>query len=626
LHPSAPEDPLAQYRRRTAGLQAAFDATVRRSRRLQAALAILGITVFAGFILTRIHPSIPVWPLVPLLGLTALAAQGLRNASAKSAELYRLRGYYEAGAARLTHDWESLPTGQEYLDPAHLYATDLNLFGRGSLYQLLCSARTRAGKDTLARWMKEPAAIDEALARAEAVRELWSRVDLREVLAAAGPSKSADFSLQTFRDWVESAPPDFPAWAPVLAFLAAAVTLVIALAAWFKGSPQLLATPYFYVALGVEAGFSLLFAPRVRAVLKWIALPSAELPVVCQVVRILEERRFQAPRLVALSDCLRLGHSSAGRALRRLLRLVTWLGARDNAMFQLPSYFLLWGSQFAMAIRRWRRRHGASMVAWLEAVGEFEALVSLATYAAEHPRDPFPQFRETGPLLEGQGIGHPLLDEDVCVRNDFHLDASAAFAVISGSNMSGKSTFLRAVALNAVLARIGAPVRCSRLTLSKLSVGASILVHDSLADGRSHFFAETERLRHLIDAASRAPLLYVVDEILMGTNSGDRRIAAEWVVRALASRGAVGLVSTHDLALTEIAAASGIEGRNFHFADTGEPRGLSFDYRLRPGVVERSNALNIVRHLGIEPLSAETSRSPRLPPLPPPGSPPRSLL
>ena len=184
------------------------------------------------------------------------------------------------------------------------------------------------------------------------------------------------------------------------------------------------------------------------------------------------------------------------------------------------------------------------------------------------------------------------------------------------------------MALNAVLARMGAPVRCARLTLSDLQVGASILVHDSLADGRSHFLAETERLRQLIDAAGRAPLLYVVDEILIGTNSRDRRIAAEWAIRALTVRGAIGIISTHDLALTEIAEAPGLLGRNFHFTDTGDPSGLVFDYRLRPGVVERSNALNIVRHLGIEtgdaPLSAETLKSPLPPPLPPPGSPPYS--
>jgi DNA mismatch repair ATPase MutS len=286
--------------------------------------------------------------------------------------------------------------------------------------------------------------------------------------------------------------------------------------------------------------------------------------------------------------------------LGRLLRLVTLLSQRDNPWFSLLSYVLLWGTQFAMSISRWRRKHGAHMLPWLEAVGEFEALISLATYASEHPRDPFPEFTGAGPLFQAQGIGHPLLDEAICVRNDFRLGDSPRFLVISGSNMSGKSTFLRAVALNAVLARMGAPVRCERLKLSDLHVGASILVQDSLVEGRSHFLAELERLRQMIDVAGRAPLLFVADEILMGTNSSDRLVAAEWVVRALVARGAVGLISTHDLALTGIANGPRMNGANFHFADTGDPSGLQFDYRLRPGAVERSNALSIVRSLGIE--------------------------
>jgi hypothetical protein len=524
----------------------------------------------------------------------------LRKASARSTTLYRLRGYYESGVARLAREWDSLPPGEEYLDSTHPYAGGLNLFGRGSLYQLLCSARTRAGKDTLARWMKEPASIDEARARAEAVRELWSAVDLREALAAAGPSKSADFRIDTFREWVHSAPPDFPAWAPFAAFSLACAALCIGVACLIQWSTELLANPSVTAVFALEAGLSLLFLQRVRAVLKWMSVPSVELPVVCEVVRVLEARRFSAPKLVALSECLRLGSASASRDLGRLLRLMTLLSQRDNPMFMLLSYMLLWGAQFAMGISRWNRRHGASMLAWLEAVGEFEALISLATYASEHPRDPFPEFTGAGPLMQAQGIGHPLLDEAVCVRNDFQIGESPRFLVISGSNMSGKSTFLRAVALNAVLARMGAPVRCARLTLSDLQVGASILVQDSLAEGRSHFLAELERLRRMIDAAGRGPLLFVVDEILIGTNSSDRLVAAEWVVRALVARGAVGLISTHDLALTGIVNASGLNGANYHFADTGDPSGMQFDYRLRPGVVERSNALSIVRSLGIE--------------------------
>ena len=577
----------------------AYDGAVRRTRLFQSMLALLAVALLAGLVMTGSHPSVLSWTLAALVPVASMAAFGLRNASARSKVLFRLRGYYESGVARLTRQWDSLPPGEEYLDSTHLYAGGLNLFGRGSLYQVLCSARTRAGKDTLARWMKEPASIEEACARAAAVRELRSCVDLREALAAAGPSRSSDFRIETFREWVQSAPPNFPAWAPPLAFLLACAAVCIGAVCLAQWSLNLLANPYVAAVFGLQAGFSLQFVHRVRAVLQWLSAPSAELPTVCQVVRILEERRFTAPKLAALSECLVLGDFSASRELRRLLRLVTLLSQRDNPWFTLFSYLLLWGTQFAMGISRWSRQHRTHLLPWLEAVGEFEALMSLATYASEHPRDTFPEFIVDGPLIQAREIGHPLLDEAACVRNDFQVGDSPRFLVISGSNMSGKSTFLRAVALNAVLARMGAPVRCQHLRLSDLQVGASILVQDSLADGRSHFLAELESLRKMIDAAGRAPLLFVVDEILIGTNSGDRLVAAEWVVRALVGRGAVGLISTHDLALTGIVNAPRLDGANFHFADTGDPAGLQFDYRLRPGVVERSNALSIVRSLGI---------------------------
>jgi DNA mismatch repair ATPase MutS len=211
----------------------------------------------------------------------------------------------------------------------------------------------------------------------------------------------------------------------------------------------------------------------------------------------------------------------------------------------------------------------------------------------------FPEFVPAGPVLEAHAVGHPLLSEDVCVRSDFELGGAVRLAIISGSNMSGKSTFLRAVALNVALARMGAPVRCAWLRMSDLRVGASILVHDSLAEGRSHYLAELERLRQIIEAAGRGPLLFAIDEILIGTNSRDRAVAAEWVARALMDRSAVGLISTHDLALTAMGESPRLRGANYHFADTGHPSGLEFDYKLKPGVVERSNALSIARSLGI---------------------------
>ena len=301
----------------------------------------------------------------------------------------------------------------------------------------------------------------------------------------------------------------------------------------------------------------------------------------------------------ALAERLGHGAPSAYRELSRLQRLVWMLEQRTNPMFSIPSYCLLWGNQFSMAIDRWRRRHGTALRDWLAALGEFEALVSLATYTYEHPHDTFPELLPDGPAFEAEDFAHPLLDGDTAIRNDVQLGTAMRFLVVSGSNMSGKSTFLRAIGLNTVLAWMGAPVRSSNMRLSALQVGAAIRVPDSLVDGRSHFLAEMERLRRMIDSAGERPLLFLVDEMLSGTNSHDRRIAAEWVVRALVARGAIGAFTTHDLALTE-SASNGLPGTNVHFTDTGGDDTLDFDYKLRPGVLTRSNALNIARMLGID--------------------------
>lgn len=585
--------PIGNYLDRVSALTAAHRSAARQ--RFWYAVAVAGSVVLLCISLaarTR-------WGLLAAVAGGAAAWRGHRNAHRRAGAHYRLRKSYEKGVARLKQDWDSLDTGEEYLDPTHLFAADLDLFGRGSLYAVLCSARTRAGKDVLARWMLEPADAEEAVRRSDAVRELRTRKDIRESIASVGPATLADCSMDTFRKWVEWAPAPLPPWAPVLGFLLALAVAGSLLGAWLGNSPQLLSTRPFVAAIVLEVAFSLAFMKRVRAVLGRVGLPTAELPVLRAMAKILTEERFNAPRLVRLSDCMGRDRNSARRELRRLSWMARLLEQRDNPMFMLPSYALLWGSQFAFAIDRWRRRNGAPLLEWLSAIGEFDALISVATYAVEHPSDPYPEFVAEGPLLEVRRIGHPLLDDAGCVRNDLRLDASEPLVIISGSNMSGKSTLLRAVGVNLVLARLGAPVRCERMLLSELSLGASILVIDSLVEGRSHFMAEVDRLRRIIDAAGRRPLLFLIDEILIGTNSHDRRIVAEWVVKALIARGALGCITTHDLALTDIAAVNGVRGRNFHFADLGDSSGLSFDYLLKPGIVRGSNALQIVQSLGI---------------------------
>jgi DNA mismatch repair ATPase MutS len=225
----------------------------------------------------------------------------------------------------------------------------------------------------------------------------------------------------------------------------------------------------------------------------------------------------------------------------------------------------------------------------------------VAGYAYEHPSDPFPEIVEQGPLFDASGLGHPLLPSSACVRNDLRLDGGRLLLLISGSNMSGKSTLLRAVGVNVVLALAGAPVRAEALRVSPVSLGASIRINDSLEAGRSRFYAEITRLRQLMEIArDRPPLLFLLDEILHGTNSGDRRTGAEAVVKGLLDRGGLGLVTTHDLALAGIAEALAPRARNVHFEDHLEGGRMAFDYRLKDGVVRKSNALALMRAVGLD--------------------------
>jgi DNA mismatch repair ATPase MutS len=242
------------------------------------------------------------------------------------------------------------------------------------------------------------------------------------------------------------------------------------------------------------------------------------------------------------------------------------------------------------------------VIEWLTAIGEFEALTSVGTYAFEHPHDPFPEFAATSnpPSLNAETLGHPLLPAANCVRNDVSLGGEKQVLLVSGSNMSGKSTLLRAVGINAVLAMMGAPVRAERFVISPLALGASMRISDSLQKGVSHFYAEISRIRQVVELSGRGPLLFLFDEILQGTNSHDRRVGAEGILRTLLRNGAIGLVTTHDLALTSLEQLFPGRIANVHFQERLESGKLSFDYHLREGVVTTSNGLELMKSIGLE--------------------------
>jgi len=602
----APEaqSPLAAYTRRAEQLSGSLERTQRWFSARRTILLILALLALVTLYQSFIAKNIPPWAIFVIVPFAVVLAERTQRLKHRLLGLSSLSDYYDKGIARLTRNWKSLDRGSEFQDSDHPYASDLDLFGGGSLFQLLCSCRTQAGRETLAAWIKSPATPDEVLSRQAAISELRERQDLRESIASAAVKIASDFKPSTFRDWTAAPASRLSQWLAPVAFFFSLAALVLPILFW---SGRIGLGDFWLgarILLPLEAICAAVFLRQSRKVNESSNSISVELPVVYELLRIMEHETFSAPGLVALRNRLMNQGLPASASIRRLKLSIYFLKERDNPWFTMLSYPLMWGTQFTMAIDRWRRHHSAQLLQWLAAIGEFEALVSLATYSYEHPADVFPELADGFPSLVAEGLTHPFLDETTCVRNDLQLGDDLRFWIVSGSNMSGKSTFVRAVGLNVVLAWMGATVRCTKLRCTRLTVGAAIRVQDSVVDGRSHFMAEMQRLRRMISSAAAEPLLFLADEILSGTNSQDRRVATEWVIRALLLRGAIGVVTTHDLALTQIA-SNGLPAGNVHFEDSGENGNLLFDYKLRPGLLTRSNALNIAHLLGIDSASTK---------------------
>jgi DNA mismatch repair ATPase MutS len=324
--------------------------------------------------------------------------------------------------------------------------------------------------------------------------------------------------------------------------------------------------------------------------------------VLAVVLERLEREEFSAVKLVELQSALKTRGVAPSQAISRLGRMVEYMESRRNMFVAALNPFIFWNLQIAFAIDAWRTKFGPSIRGWLRAVGEMEALCALAGYAFEHPADVFPEFAspEEG-LFQAEDFAHPLLPEAKAIRNNLTLGGEMRLMIISGPNMAGKSTLIRAVGINAVLAQCGAPVRANRLRMSPLAVAASICVLDSLQGGISRFYAEITRLKLITELTNgTVPVLFLLDELLNGTNSHDRRIGAEGLVRSLVERGGIGLVTTHDLALAQMVDQLGSRAANFHFEDHLEDGQLRFDYKLTPGVVQTSNALKLMRSIGLE--------------------------
>ncbi len=588
----SPVDEYSERLRQREQSKVRWDALNGRIETARLGIAVLFL-ILACTSLARGMPSSP-WLLVPTVLFLALVVYHQRvrtwRARAERAVAHYRQGLERIGGQRHDREIADAP----YIDEHHLYGADLDLFGKQSLYRSLCTARTPMGEITLARWLLAPADLTTIRDRHACIAELRQRPNLREDLALEGEPPRIDLHAAALTDWIEAPDeltrPWLRATGPLLTVLAMLTAVVWAV--WDVDFP-------FLAVLVIEAGITYALRERVRAAVRGVEHAYEDLKLLATLLRRIENEPFEAPPLRALQAKLSSHTLPASATLSKLATIVGFVEARRNPFLVPLMLPLMYTVQAALAAERWRQLHGHAVESWLSVLGDMEALLSIATYSFERPRDPFPEFLEGPAAFQATGLGHPLISPQSRVCNDVDLSDRARVLLVSGSNMSGKSTLLRSVGINTVLAMAGAPVCASRLRLTPLQVGASIRVNDSLYEGSSRFYAEITRLRQLFEP-SRLPLLFLLDELLQGTNSTDRRIGAQGVLRALLERGAIGLISTHDLAISDGLDLESGTLRNVHFQDELIDGKLSFDFKLRDGVVTKSNGIELMRAIGLD--------------------------
>ncbi|HEX4032116.1 MAG TPA: mismatch repair protein [Terracidiphilus sp.] len=591
------ESPLAVYQRLLAQNRDQLAYQQKWDRRLGYAKLAIGLLLVA-LMVWFVHERHGGWLLLIPVAAFVVLAIAHEKVLTRIQELKVLITYYDRGLARLEDRWAGTgERGDRFMDAAHPYARDLDVFGAGSIFELLCTFRTRAGEETLARWLLEPALPDEIRARQRAAEELRTRMEFREKLFTAGDRVRLGLHPDSLVAWGDEKSSFVSRWLPMLAALLAVLWIASLLYGILRDS---------YLPLLLLSAMNLtvnrLLMKRLSTSAEAVEAATDDLDLLVKVLRVLEQEQFQSPKLAHLQSALKADGITPSAAVKILGRIVYFLEQRRNPFliwFGLD-FFLFYTVQWMFRAEAWRRQFGPAIRGWLGAVGEMEVLAALSGYAYEHPFDAWPEIDDENPCFDAESLAHPLLPESGAVRNDLKLGDGLQLIVLSGPNMSGKSTFIRGIGVNAVLAQCGAPVRAKRLRLSRLAVGASICVLDSLQGGISRFYAEIKRLKLISDLAQGPiPVLFLLDELLSGTNSHDRLLGTQLVVNALVQRGAMGMVTTHDLALAHIPDGMNGSARNYHFEDHLENGQLAFDFKLKMGIVQTSNALKLMQSIGL---------------------------
>jgi hypothetical protein len=614
-------DARSTYQEGRARLQAAVKAGEARARAVGNAriVVLLGVVALVASIVWVPLPGIA-WQGVTALVLVfgALVVIHARVFAAKERAAAACR-FHERGLDRLDGKWvDFVSRGERFQKSDHPYAEDLDVFGRASLFQLLDATETRFGEERLAGWLAggevtgKSAAAPRASAPTEerwaevlrerqaAAQDLEERVSFRERLATVGALLGVDKpDPRPFLAWAEG-----PGTVPASSLLRTAAVLLplLVITGLAFGSTLGLPRGSWLLPVVLELLVSAQLRKKTLALTSVVSSREQTLASYADMFAAIEGEKLAAPLLLRFKERLRQSGADVTLEMRRLGRIVAFVDARNNEVFRFfIAPLLMWDVHCSISLERWRARTGKSARGWFEVLGELEALSSIAGFAFDRPDHTWPELADA-PRFEAEALGHPLIAATRRVCNDVTLAGPGTALVVTGSNMSGKSTLLRSMGVNAVLALAGAPVCARRLALGPITVATSMRVSDSLDEGVSRFYAELQKLKRVVDLCRGRPgVFFLLDEILHGTNSRERLIGARAIVRELLAKGGLGAVSTHDLGIGDLANELPLRVKNVHFEEqVAEDDRMTFDYKLRQGVVQSSNALRLMKIVGID--------------------------
>lgn len=506
----------------------------------------------------------------------------------------------EAELKALQHDYLKFEDGNEFKLKEHFYANDLDIFGHASLYQYINRTNSEMGNATLAKWLLQPANKETIIQRQEAIKELKGLHEWRQHLQALGAGKKIQAATKTrLQLWFQEKEQFIKnkAW-QVLQYLMPAFIIT----AIILNILELLSGYTRNYCLLIAAISAFYIYKKVTLIHQQVSKITEELEVLTGSIQLIEETNFKSEYLKRLQNQFKNQNSNASLKLEQLKKILERFDLRYNPVVFIPLAIIMqWDLQQAIALEKWKNKNHADVINWFNALGEFEALNSLAILSFNHPYWCYPEIKDDHFFIEGKNIGHPLIATEKCITNPIHINKAGELMLVTGSNMAGKSTYLRSIGINTVLAMAGAPVCASSFSISPVQVISSMRIADNLEESTSTFYAELKKLKTVIEKVNGNEKIFILlDEILRGTNSFDRHTGSAALIKQLVKHHAAGIVATHDIELAALKKDFPANILNYHFDVQVSNDELYFDYKLKDGICNSMNASILMKKIGIE--------------------------